>query len=356
VELKKVPQPGYEEVWEARDPSAHFHAFIALHNLRRGPALGGVRFWSYPSRESALADALRLARSMTFKAAIANLPHGGGKGVILKPKDPFDRGLIMDRFAQFIASLEGRYITAKDVGTDFMDMARMHQTTPWVTGLPQDQGGAGGPSPLTAYGVLVGIRACVENVLGSKDLTGIRVAIQGLGGVGAELARLLVREKAEVWGSDLHSKLLTRLSQEIGLRPVLPELILNQKADILAPCAMGQILSQDSISKLKVKIVAGGANDQLSEEIPDARLLKERGILFAPDFVINAGGLIHVAMEFSGYDAGRARQKTQQIGPTLKEIFSIADREGITNWEAALELAASRLTSPPSPAELSPTD
>lgn len=343
MKIQRVPQVGYEEVWEAKDPSINFHAFIAIHNTRRGPTLGGVRFWKYPSKEEALEDVLRLARSMTFKAAIADLPHGGGKGVILKPENDFDRSLFMDRFAQFIESLEGRYITAKDMGTHSGDMARMKKTTPWVTGLPPEEGGAGGPSPLTAYGILVGIRACVETLMGMASLKGIRVAIQGLGGVGGELARLLTQEGVEVWGSDLHPKNLVQLSQEIGLHPVLPELLLTLQADVLAPCAMGQVLNQETIPKLQAKIIAGGANDQLTDEDKDAKLLGKSGILFAPDFVINVGGLIHVAMEITGYDEKKARRKTEQIGPTLKEIFGIAKKEKITTWKAALKLAEQRL-------------
>lgn len=344
MKIKAIPQSGYEEVWEAQDAASGFHAYIALHNLRRGPALGGVRFWQYRSPQDALDDVLRLARSMTYKAAVAALPHGGGKGVILKPKGNFERHRIMENFAEFIDHLEGRYITAKDVGTDAQDMALFRKHTRWVTGLPEASGGAGDPSPLTAYGVRVGIEAAVSEALGQNSLRGIKVAIQGLGGVGAELARLLDEAGCEVWASDLLPQTLARLSRDYRVKPVLPEMLLELETDVLAPCALGQVLNQENIPRLKTKIVAGGANDPLTDESRDAASLRTRSILYAPDFVINAGGLIHVAMEITGYDAAKARAKAEQIGPTLKEVFAIANTEKITTLEAAKRLAEMRLS------------
>lgn len=344
MKIQRIDQPGFEEVWEAREEAIGFQAYIALHDTRLGPALGGVRFWPYPNSQAALADVLRLAQAMTYKAAVADLPHGGGKGVIIQPPGPFDRPVFIGRFAEFIKNLHGKYITAKDVGTNAQDMTQMRKTTRWVTGLLPEAGGAGDPSPLTAFGVLVGIQACLEEKRGNSSFEGIHVAIQGLGGVGAELSRLIIEQGGEVWGSDLNPKNLVRCSQLWGVHSVLPELIFETQAEVFAPCAMGQVLNSETIPKLNTDIVAGGANDQLQNEREDARRLREQGILFAPDFVINAGGLIHVAMELTGYDPDKAKKKTAKIRNTLKEVFQISRAEGITTWQAALQLAKARLS------------
>ncbi len=343
MEFTRLEATGYEEVWRASDPAVNFLAFIALHNTRRGPALGGVRFWKYPNESEALADVLRLARSMTYKSAVANLPHGGGKGVILEPKAPYDRNQLYRRFAAFIDYLEGRYITAKDVGTHTSDLDCIAEETRWATGRSAERGGAGDPSPLTALGVKVGISSCVGAAFKKNDLSGLKIAIQGMGSVGAALAKLLAAEGCQIWGADVSAKKLTEMKTAAGVRPQFPELILSQDVDILAPCALGQVLDRHSIPQLKCKIVAGAANDQLADEESDAALLQERAILYAPDFVINAGGLIHVAMEWKGYDAALARQKTEGIGKTLREIFSIANEEKITTHHSAIRLAKSRL-------------
>jgi len=343
MKVQEIKEAGYEKVWEALDPSVKFHAFIALHSTQRGPALGGVRFWSYPSPQHALKDVLRLARNMTYKAAVADLPHGGGKGVLLEPPGAYDRGALMERFGEFIQSLGGVYITAKDVGTHSSDMALIKKRTPWVTGLPIAEGGAGSPSPLTAYGVLVGMRTAVRVALGKESLRGIRVSIQGLGGVGQDLAHRLAKEGAIIKGSDLSEKILQTLQKQISLHPVPPGEIYFQTAEIFSPCALGQVLHPQSIAELKAPIVAGAANDQLEDEERDSLLLQEKGILYAPDFVINAGGLIHVASELVGYEAPQAWAKAEKIGDTLEEIFSMANKKGISSYRAAMSLAESRL-------------
>lgn len=343
MDIEAIEQNGFEELWRAADPDVGFTAYIAIHSTKRGPSLGGVRLWSYPNEEEAKNDALLLAQSMTYKAAVADLSYGGGKGVILQPAGDFDRAALYSRFAAFINHLEGRYITAKDVGTGPEDITVMGQQTRWVTGLPPEEGGAGDPSPMTAYGMLVGIKTSVQEMLGQEDLSGLRVVIQGLGAVGEEIGRLLAAKGCELWGSDIDPKRLVAVSQEIGIHPLLPEAVLTQEADLLCPCALGQVLNEESIESLQVKIVAGGANDQLTNPEQDAAKLKEKGILYAPDFVVNAGGLIHVATEWGGYDEGRARAKTEQIGVTLKEIYSYSKQHRTTTHAAAMRIAESRL-------------
>ncbi len=343
MKIQFLNDAGYEKILKATDPSGPFTSFIAIHNTHRGPALGGVRFWNYRTEQEALEDVLRLARSMTYKSAVAELPHGGGKGVIVKPPGNFDRRILMEKFGEFIETLGGLYITAKDVGTTAADMSLIHHRTRWVTGLPPEEGGAGNPSPLTAYGVLVGIKTTIEEAYHKNTLQGIRVVLQGLGGVGKDLAEFLIQEGAEVSASEIDSDRLQYLAKQLNLHPLAPEEIFSQEADVLAPCALGQILNHETISKLRVKMIAGSANDQLEDEKRDAEELNKRGILYAPDFVINAGGLIHVAMELEGYDAQKAKRKTEQIATTLKEVFSRAKKENLTTHEAALRLARSRL-------------
>lgn len=343
MDIQKIDASGYEEVWRAEDAASRFLAFIAVHNLKRGPALGGVRLWRYPDPKTALEDALRLARAMTWKSAVAGLPHGGGKGVIVEPHGPYDRTLLYRRFGEFVEHLQGRYITAKDAGTHLEDLGTIRESTRYATGLPPSLGGAGDPSPLTAYGVKIGIQVGVEQALGRSELKGLKVAIQGLGSVGSALAAQLAEAGCELWGSDLAAKNVMASALKLGLHPQLPELILGQEADVLAPCALGSILNETSISKLRVRIVAGAANDPLADERRDPLLLEKLGILYAPDFVINAGGLIHVAQEWAGYEEAQAIRKTEEIGPTLRKIFQMARQEKITTHAAALLLAESRL-------------
>ncbi len=343
MKIESIEQAGFEEVWRATDPAASFTAYIALHNMKRGPALGGVRFWTYLNESEAVADVCRLAESMTYKSAVANLAHGGGKGVIVRPTGDFDRTKIMSCFGDFIEHLQGRYITAKDVGTTGQDMVTMKRQTRYVTGLPPESGGAGDPSPLTAAGVMAGLKVSITEKLGHSELKGLRVAIQGLGGVGIDLARQLSEAGCEVWGSDVDPKKLVVASQQFGVHSLLPEMIFTQEVDIFSPCALGQVLSAENIPQLKCQIVAGAANDTLASPEEDATALQARAILYAPDFVINAGGLIHVASEWEGYDSAKASQQIQQIGATLKEIYAHAATKKTSTHAAALAVALSRL-------------
>lgn len=341
--IKNIAAPGFEEIWHGADPDADFNGFIAIHSTARGPAIGGVRFRSYASEQEALHEVKRLAEAMTYKAAAANLSCGGGKGVIMKPVSEFDRTLHYQRFAEMIDHLEGRYISATDAGTTLEDVAEMKRRTRWVGGAPTSEGGAGAASPITALGVLSGIKASWQQRSGTTDLKGVRVVIQGLGAVGAELTHLLKQEQCEIWGGDIDPKVLMALAQQEGIHSLIPELLLSQEADIFVPCALGEILNPTSIPELKVQVVAGSANNQLEEPARDAAALKARGILYAPDFLINAGGLIHIVEEFRGYDANRVRSQVEQIGNHLREIYARARNQDITTHQAALDLAQERL-------------
>lgn len=339
MKIDLLAQNDYEALWEAQDPGVHFHAFIAIHNTQRGPALGGLRFWSYPSLRAARQDVLNLAKAMTYKTTIAQLSLGGGKAVLIKPQKPYDRILLMEYFGKFVDHLKGKFLAAKDVGTKTEDMVIIRQQTPWVTGLPPQLGGVGDPSSLTAYGIWIGIKTGVKELWGSQDLKGLKVAIQGAGDVGSQLARLLRRSKSEVWISDVDSEKVKTLAHEIGLRVVDPKDIYALPVQVFAPCALGQVLNSRTIPQIKAKLIAGAANNPLEEESRNSQALQTLGILYAPDFVINAGGIIHVATEVNGESLEQAKQRTHKIGQRLKEIFARARKDKITTLEAAQQIA-----------------
>lgn len=344
MKIELISCEGFEELWRAADPEKRFTAYIAIYSTKRGPALGGVRFWPYDHERKARADVLLLAKAMAYKAALAGLPHGGGKGVIIQPAGPFDRTVIMTCFGEFVESLAGRYITAKDVGTTSEDMVLFKRRTRYVTGLPIEAGGAGDPSPATAAGVIAGMKVSVNEKLGQKKLAGLSVTIQGLGGVGGAVARQLTEEGVIAWGSDVDPKRLVVATQQWGVHPVLPELIMEKEATIFCPCALGQVLSAETIRRLSCRVVAGGANDPLADPVTGSQQLHDKGILYAPDFVINAGGLIHVAAEWKGYNAQLVEAQIQQIGETLREVYAYALRHRVTSELAARRLAEAKLT------------
>lgn len=336
MQIQKLPAAGFEGVWRAEDADQNFLAFIAIHNLKRGPALGGVRFWSYGSEDVAMAEAKRLAAQMTYKAAIADIPTGGGKAIIMKPPGAYDRDIVMRAFAEFINSFQGDYITAKDAGTTSDDMASLHRDCQWVTGLPVNEGGAGDPSPMTALGVVSGIRASMARALNRTSFEGLRVTIQGLGAVGREIARRLCARGAAVWGSDIDAAKVAHNAKSLGLHPLIPETVLTQATELLAPCALGPVITDDNIAQINTRIIAGAANDQLANPDAHAIYLQHAGILYAPDFVINAGGLIHVADEWFGYDSARTRRRCENIETTLAELYERAAQEGETPYHAAI--------------------
>jgi leucine dehydrogenase len=333
----------HEEVVYCHDASVGLKAIIAIHNTALGPALGGTRMWNYKNEDEALIDVLRLSKGMTYKASAAGLNLGGGKAVIIgDPKTQKSEGLFR-AFGQFINGLNGRYITAEDVGTCVTDMEYVFMETPWVTGIPKDFGGSGDPSPYTAHGVLMGIKASAQEQFKTDSLKGLRIVVQGLGNVGSNLVRYLVQEGAQVILSDIDpAKVKQMCNQYAGVTSVAPDQILYQECEILAPCAMGAIINDQSITKLKTKVVCGGANNQLAEHRHGDQL-REMGILYAPDFVVNAGGLMNVFVELEGYSSDRAFEKTRKVYDNVSKVYQISRRDNVGTHTAANRMAEERM-------------
>jgi len=316
----------YGQVHLARDVASGLRAIVAVHDTRLGPSLGGCRFLHYDHEQDALVDALRLARGMTYKAALADLPHGGGKSVLLRPTNPhFDRAALFRAFGRFVESLAGRYITAEDSGTGPEDMEVIRTMTRHVTGVT-GKGGSGDPSPFTALGVRRGIEACVKFRLGADTLEGVHVAVQGVGHVGYQLCKELAACGAKLNVADVDPLKTERAEREFGATIVPLEQIFSVDCDVLAPCALGSALNDETIPQIKAAIVAGAANNQLAEP-RHGEDVNARGILYAPDYAINAGGLVNVASEVAGYDAEKSRARTMKIYDT---IYEIADRSRST--------------------------
>lgn len=338
-----VVEHGHEQLVFNHDRESGLRALIAIHNTTLGPGLGGTRLWTYDNTEDAVLDVLRLSEGMTYKAAVAGLSLGGGKAVILadgKENDPKIREARFRAFGRFVNSLSGRYITAEDVGTKPADMVNIYAFTKHVVGLPKDtfDGGSGDPSPMTAFGVLQGIRASAEDVLGTRDLKGVRVNVQGLGKVGWSLAEYLLEQGARVTATDIRPDILKK-AQSIGIRVVEGDEIFDVDGEIFAPCALGAIINDETLSRLKVKIIAGSANNQL-EDIPrHSQALNELGIAYVVDYVINAGGVINVSAEITGYDYAKARSKTADIFHTVQRMLTIARERGITTQDASMVMA-----------------
>ena len=316
----------YGEVHFSHDKATGLKAIIAIHDSRLGPALGGCRFLPYDTDEDALVDALRLARGMTYKAALAGLAHGGGKSVLIRPKQHFDRVALFRAFGRFVENLGGHYITAEDSGTGLEDMEIIRTVTKNVTGVDVANGGSGDPSPFTALGVRRGIEACVKIKLGRDSLEGVHVAVQGVGHVGYHLCKELHAQGAKISVADVDPLKAERATREFGASVVPLDKIFQTPCDVIAPCALGSALNDTTIPHIVAKIVAGAANNQLAQP-RHGDDLHARGILYAPDYAINAGGLVNVAQEVLGYDAQKARTKTLEIYDT---IFEIADRSAKT--------------------------
>ena len=329
----------HEQVVFNFEPSCGYRGIVAIHDTQLGPALGGTRFWLYESDRQALIDVLRLARGMTYKAAIAGLNLGGGKSVIIGDNRTRDRELIMRAHGRAVESLGGRYITAEDVGTSVEDMDFVHMETEYVVGIA---GRSGDPSPVTAYGVYRGIKACAHKKYGTDDLKNVAVAVQGAGHVGYYLCEYLAREGAKLFVTDIHEEKVARVVDELGAEAVRPDDIYEVDANVFAPCALGAVLNDETIPVLKANIVAGAANNQLEDEHHD-NLLREFGILYAPDYVINAGGLINVYSELVDWSLERSKRKAGEIYSTLLQIFELAEEHGITSAEAADKLARKRV-------------
>ena len=330
---------GHEQVLLSHDPSCGYFGIIAIHDTTLGPALGGTRFWQYASTDEAITDALRLARGMTYKSAVAGINLGGGKSVIIGDNKRADREALFRAHGRFIETLGGRYITAEDIGTSPADMEYIKLETDHVAGL---LGLSGDPSPVTAYGVYVGMKAAARVRWGSDSLAARTVAVQGAGKVAYHLMQHLHAESAGIIVTDIDGAKLQRAVQEFGAQSVAPDTIYDQTADIYAPCALGATINDDTLSRLKVQIIAGGANNQLAEDRHGDELEK-RGIVYAPDYVINGGGVINVYGELHRWPVERAKKKAGEIYDTLLRIFKISKQDGIPTYRAADRLAEQRV-------------
>ena len=333
---------GHEQVVFVADPPSGLRAIIAVHSTALGPSLGGIRFWRYPSEHEALVDVLRLSQAMSLKASAAGLHQGGGKAVVLwdVPDAPRSEALLR-AMGRAIDELGGRYIAAEDVGATPHDMQVIADETPWVTGV-EGPGGSGDPSPMTAYGVVKAMGTVLEELDGDPTLARKRVVVDGVGHVGSHLARLLAEADARVVVTDVNPERVDELVREIRVDALPVEGALEEPCDVLAPCALGGVLNKETIPRLQCRAVCGAANNQLADPTDDDALA-ERGILYAPDFVVNAGGIINLAEEFVGYDGERARARTAQIADTVRRVLKIAREERIPPGRAAEEMARRRI-------------
>lgn len=344
VIFNQIASMGHEQVVFCHDEKTGLRAIIAIHNTVLGPALGGTRMWQYASDLDALTDALRLSEGMTYKAAVAGLNLGGGKAVILGDSRKDKSEAYFRRYGKFVDSLGGKYITAEDVGTSKQDMEWIAMETKSVSGLPEHKGGSGDPSPVTAYGVYMGVKASAKQVYGNDSLNGKKVMVQGAGNVGRYLIDNLIKEGAVVYVSDIFEDQLQKItSVHSSVKVIAPEDVYDVDMDIYAPCALGATLNDDTIGRLKCAIVSGGANNQLKDTEKHMKMLMDRNILYAPDFVINAGGLINVYSELEGYNRQNAMSKTENIYNQTLAIFETAKNEGISTLVAAQKLAERRI-------------
>lgn len=341
--FEKVKQMGHEQVVFCHDPNSGLNAIIAIHNTTLGPALGGTRVWNYNSNEDAIIDALRLSRGMTYKNAISGLNIGGGKAVIIA--DPSMKSEILwRRYGRFVNSLNGKYITAEDVNTNTSDMEFVSLETKFVTGVPEYAGGSGDPSPFTATGVYMGMKASAKKAYGSDSLVGKKVLIQGAGHVGQYLIGHLVAEGAKVMVSDIDpAKIKSAVEKYRNIEVVDNAGIFDLAMDIYAPCALGATLNDDSIKRLKCAIIAGAANNQLADENVHGPMLVEKGILYGPDFLINAGGVINVAAELDGYNLVKVNSAVEKIYDRTLDIYALAEKENTHTQAAAMIMAQKRL-------------
>jgi leucine dehydrogenase len=338
-----IGERDHEQVVFCSDTASGLHAIIAIHNTTLGPALGGARMWTYASDLEALNDVLRLSRGMTYKAAAAGLNLGGGKAVIIADPHKQKTEQLFRSFGRFIEGLGGRYITAEDVGTSVNDMVHIFHETKYVTGIPFELGGSGDPSPVTAYGSFCGIKACANVRYGNDSLEGKRIVIQGAGHVASTLAKHLAEAGAKVFITDIYADKAQQVAKETGAKVFAPEEVFDIDCDIFAPAALGGVINDKTIGKLKCEIIAGPANNQLANEEKHSKELAARDILYAPDYVINAGGLINVASELEGYSQPRALKQAENIYNTVKKILLRAQELGITTNEAANHVVEERL-------------
>ena len=341
--FKELNSRGHEQVAFFNDPYSGLKGIVAIHNTTLGPALGGCRMWNYKSEEEAIIDVLRLSKGMTYKASIAGLNLGGGKAVIIGDPKKDKTEKLFRSFGRFVEGLGGRYITAEDVGTNIHDMENVKIETSYVTGIAKSLGGSGDPSPVTAFGVYMGIKASVKEKFNKNSLNNLKISVQGLGHVGSHLVKLLNDDGAEIYVTDIDKKRVDTILEKYNCKYIVPDEILLQDVDIYAPCALGATINENTIPKLNCKIIAGGANNVLQQTNRDSELLIKRDILYAPDYVINAGGLINVANELEGYDKEKAFNQAEKIYDTLMGIFKRSKKDSISTTEAAALQAEDRI-------------
>ncbi len=333
----------HEGVHFFTDKDSGLKAVIAVHNTRRGPAAGGTRFWTYANSEAACADALNLSRAMSYKNAMADIPFGGGKAVILRPSADYDRTALFTAYGRAVNSLGGIYCTAEDVGVSTADMEIVRRETPYVAGLSQGAAASGDPSPITADGVFRGLHVAAALRLGSADLNGVRIAVQGLGHVGYNLCERLHAAGAELVVADINQAVVEKAASELGARSMSPETIHEAEVDIYAPCALGGAINPSTVSGIKAKIVGGAANNQLSHSSMGQALM-DKDILYCPDYVLNGGGIINVAAELSGtYDYAWVDAKLDGLKVTLEQVFAQSRAIGRPTNEVADQIARSRI-------------
>lgn len=333
----------HEQLIFCSNPESGLRAIIAIHDTTLGPALGGTRMMNYESVDQAMKDVLRLSRGMTYKAAIAGLNFGGGKAVIIGDAEKQKSELLFRTFGKFVDGLAGRYITAEDVGTNVKDMEYVRMETKYVTGISKALGGSGDPSPVTAYGVYVGMKACAHEKWGSGSLRGRKIAIQGAGHLARYLCEHLYSEGAELFITDIFDEKVKKILETVKAYVVKPEEIYEVDADIFSPSALGGIINDKTIPKLKCEIIAGGANNQLEDENKHGKMLLDKDILYAPDYVINSGGLINVANELEGYRQDRAMKQAESIYDIVKKVFAVSKERNIPTHFASNMLAEERL-------------
>ncbi|MEM9533875.1 MAG: Glu/Leu/Phe/Val dehydrogenase dimerization domain-containing protein [Pseudomonadota bacterium] len=340
--FETIAETGHEEVVFCHNKDAGLKAIIAIHNTTLGPALGGLRMWPYQTEQDALNDVLRLSRGMTFKAAVAGLNLGGGKSVIIGDPSSDKSEALFRALGRFVDSLNGRYITAEDVGIDVNDMEYVFQETDNVVGVHQVHGGSGDPSPFTAYGTVQGIRASLQHRFGEENVGEHAYAVQGVGHVGFELVKQLREEGAKVFVTDINTDAVQRCVDDLGAEAVTLDDIYDVDADVFCPSALGGVVNAETIPRFKFKIVCGSANNQLADDEAGDELTR-RGIVYAPDYAVNAGGLMNVSIEFEGYNRERAMRMMRTIYYNVGQIFRIAERDKIATWRAADRMAEERI-------------
>jgi leucine dehydrogenase len=340
--FETIAETGHEQIVHCHSKDAGLKAIIAIHNSVLGPALGGLRMWPYKSESEALNDVLRLSRGMTYKNAVAGLNLGGGKAVIIGDPAKDKSEALFRAFGRFVNSLNGRYITAEDVGIDVNDMEWVFRETEFVTGVHQVHGGSGDPSPFTAFGTLQGLMAALSHKFGNEDVGKYSYAVQGAGHVGLEFIKLLREQNAKVFVTDINKALVQRAVDEYGCTAVGIDEIYDVDADVYSPCALGGTVNEETLPRLKCKIVCGAANNQLANDRMGVEVEK-RGILYAPDYAVNAGGVMNVSLEIDGYNRERAMRMMRTIYYNVGRIFEIAQRDGIPTYKAADRMAEERI-------------